>query len=159
MKKQRRNAPTYFLFVLGIVHFWKKIMGNLWPGVRASALPLEDTSNSRLRTTLSTLAASLMHWRAGSLRSFTAIRKEAKLFCESFIRQGEVFAYVRRIQNLKGKDDYRYLLVQQFTKLVTKWSRGPSLDGDQYRDQFVTGRSRAFLKGHRSKVRARTGRS
>ena len=35
------------------------------------------------------------------MRSFAAIRKEAGLFCGSFLRKGEVFAYVGRNQNLK----------------------------------------------------------
>jgi hypothetical protein len=39
---------------------------------------------------------------AGSLRSFTAIRKEAGLFCGYFLRKGEVFAYVGSIKNLKN---------------------------------------------------------
>ena len=34
------------------------------------------------------------HRRAGSLSSFTAIRKEAGLFCGTLPRKGEVFAYV-----------------------------------------------------------------
>jgi len=39
------------------------------------------------------------------LRSFAAIRKDAGLFCGSFLRKGEVFAYVGRIQNLKDPND------------------------------------------------------
>ena len=35
----------------------------------------------------------------GSKRSFTATRKEAGLFCGSFLRKGEVFACVGRFQN------------------------------------------------------------
>ena len=35
------------------------------------------------------------------MRSFTAIRKEAGHFCGSFLRKGEVFAFVGRNQNLK----------------------------------------------------------
>jgi len=35
-----------------------------------------------LRTTLQTIAASRLHWRAGSLGSFAAIRKEAGLCCD-----------------------------------------------------------------------------
>ena len=54
-----------------------------------------------LRITLETLAASLLDWRAGSLRSFTTIRKEAGLFCGSFLRKGEVSAYVVLSQNFK----------------------------------------------------------
>ena len=34
------------------------------------------------------------------MRSFIAIRKEAGLLFGSFLRKGEVFAYVGRIQNL-----------------------------------------------------------
>ena len=38
---------------------------------------------------------------AESSRSFTAIRKDAGLYCGSRLRKGEVFAYVGRNQNLK----------------------------------------------------------
>jgi len=51
------------------------------------------------------LAASLLHCKAGSSRSFAAIRKEAGLFCGSFLRNGEAFAYVGRIQHLKDPTD------------------------------------------------------
>ena len=37
---------------------------------------------------------SLLLWRAGSLRSFAATRKEAELFCGSLLRKGKVLAYV-----------------------------------------------------------------
>ena len=50
---------------------------------------------------LKPLAASRLHWKAGSLRSFTAIRKEAGGFCGTFLRKGEVFACVGLSQNLK----------------------------------------------------------
>jgi hypothetical protein len=40
---------------------------------------------------------------AGSSRSFTAIRKDAGLYCGSRLRSGEVFAYVDSIQNLKDR--------------------------------------------------------
>ena len=46
-------------------------------------------------------AASRLHWRAGPLRSFTAIRKEAGLFCGSVLRKGLVFACVGLIQTPK----------------------------------------------------------
>ena len=36
-----------------------------------------------------------------ALRSFTAIRKDAGLFCGPRLRKGEVFAYVGLPQNLK----------------------------------------------------------
>jgi hypothetical protein len=52
--------------------------------------------------------------RAGSLRSFTALRKEAGLFCGSFLRKGEVSAYVELIQNLKdlnGEGENRVVCV------------------------------------------------
>jgi len=42
-----------------------------------------------------------LSWRAGPLRSFSAIRQEAGLFCGSFLRKGEVFVYVGRFQDLK----------------------------------------------------------
>ena len=48
-----------------------------------------------------TLTASHLHCRAGSSRSFAAIRKDAGLCCGSRLRNGEVFAYVGSIQNLK----------------------------------------------------------
>jgi len=35
------------------------------------------------------------------VRSFAALRQEAGLFCGSFLRKGEVFAYVGLIQNPK----------------------------------------------------------
>jgi hypothetical protein len=44
-----------------------------------------------------------LHWRAAPLRSFAALRKEAGIFCGSFLRKGEVFAYVGRSQNLKDQ--------------------------------------------------------
>ena len=47
------------------------------------------------------LAASCLHWWAGSLRPVTAVRKEAEVFCESSLRKGQAFAYVGSIQNLK----------------------------------------------------------
>ena len=50
-------------------------------------------------------AATSVHWRAGSLRSFTAIRKGTGLFCGSFLRTGEVLAYVGSIQTLKDLKD------------------------------------------------------
>jgi len=59
--------------------------------------PIEDA--------LETLAASNRHWRAGSSRSFAMIRKEAGLFCGSFLRQGEVLACVKSIHNLEDWKD------------------------------------------------------
>jgi len=56
---------------------------------------------AHLRTTLELLAASYLHCRAGFLRSFTAIRKEAGLFYESFLQKSEVFAFVERNNHLK----------------------------------------------------------
>ena len=41
------------------------------------------------------------HVLPGSSRSFTAIRKDAGLYCGSRLRSGEMFAYVGRNQNLK----------------------------------------------------------
>ena len=38
--------------------------------------------------------------RAGFLSSFTVTRKEAGLFCGSFLRKSEAFAFVESIQNL-----------------------------------------------------------
>ena len=59
------------------------------------------------RITLWPLAVSPLHWRAGSVRSFAVIRKEAGPFCGSFQREGEVFAYVRSIQTLKDLKVFR----------------------------------------------------
>ena len=39
-------------------------------------------------------------------RSFAAIRKQAGIFCGSFLRKGEVLAYVGSIQTLKGLQGY-----------------------------------------------------
>ena len=58
-------------------------------------------SNDQVRTTLERVAVSLLHWRAGSWRSFAAMRKEAGLFCGSFLRKGEVFNCVGKNQNFK----------------------------------------------------------
>jgi len=46
---------------------------------------------------------------AGSSRSFAAIRKEVGRFCGSFLRNGEVFAYVGLSQNLKYLKDLKDL--------------------------------------------------
>ena len=46
---------------------------------------------------------------AGSLRSFTAIRKDAGLYCGSRLRKGEVFAYVGLPHNLKDLKEERLL--------------------------------------------------
>ena len=51
---------------------------------------------------LQLIAASLLHWRVGSSRSFAANRTEAKLSCRFFLRNGEVLAYVGLPQNLKA---------------------------------------------------------
>jgi len=56
------------------------------------------------------LNASHLHWRAGSSRSFAAIRKEAGGFCGSFprnfLRKGELFTFIGRIQNGTLQQDY-----------------------------------------------------
>ena len=70
------------------------------PGVCASAILWID-SHTLLRTTLYTLAASHLHWRAGSSGSFDANRKEAGHFCDSFLLKHVFFAYVWRNQSLK----------------------------------------------------------
>jgi hypothetical protein len=62
-----------------------------------------------LRIKLEPLAANRLQWRAGSERSFTAIRKVAELFCRSFLRKGKVFAYVGRIQTPKNPKDLKQL--------------------------------------------------
>ena len=56
---------------------------------------------NHLRATHEPLTVSLLHWRAGSVRSFTTIRKQAGLSCGSCPRKGEVFAYGGLSQNLK----------------------------------------------------------
>ena len=56
-------------------------------------------------STLKDLAASLLHWRAGSLRSFTALRKEAGLFSGSFLRKGVSLSQVGSLLNLKDLKD------------------------------------------------------
>jgi hypothetical protein len=43
------------------------------------------------------------------LRSIAALRKEAELFCGSFLRNGEMFTYVRRNQDLTDLKHPRYL--------------------------------------------------
>ena len=63
------------------------------------------THMPHLKVTLQALAESLLQWRAGSLRSFAAIRKEAGIFSGSFLWKGEVLAYNGRIQNLKDSKD------------------------------------------------------
>ena len=63
------------------------------------------TQIPHLGITLQSLAASPLHWRAGSSRSSAAIRKHAGLSCGSFLRKGEVLAYVGSIQNLKDLQD------------------------------------------------------
>ena len=51
------------------------------------------------------VTASHLHCTAGSLRSFTAIRKDAGLYCGPRLRKGEVFAYVELPQHLKDLKD------------------------------------------------------
>jgi len=46
-----------------------------------------------------------------SFRSFTAIRKKARLFCGSFLRKGEVFAYVGLSQNFTDLKDLNGLIM------------------------------------------------
>ena len=53
-----------------------------------------------------TLAASHLHCTAGSSRSFTAIQKDAGLYCGPRLRKGEVFAYGGLSQNLKDLKDF-----------------------------------------------------
>ena len=51
-----------------------------------------------------------IHYRgAGSSRSFTALRKDARLCCGSRLRKGQVFAYVGSIQSLKDLKGYLWL--------------------------------------------------
>ena len=51
------------------------------------------------------VSASHLHCTAGSSKSFTAIRKDAGLYCGSRLRSGEVFVYVGSTQNLKDLKD------------------------------------------------------
>jgi hypothetical protein len=84
----------------------KRVACGLGPLGFFSSLFLEAPEFRTLRLTLQTLAAtSLLLWRAGSLRSFTAIRKKARLVCGSFSRKGEMFAYGGRDKNLKDRKD------------------------------------------------------
>ena len=46
----------------------------------------------------------------GSSRSFAATRKEAELFCGSFLRKGVVLAYAGRNQNLKDRKLLRAIM-------------------------------------------------
>ena len=83
----------------------RKDEGFAYVGLPQNLKDLKDLTETQIphliRITLQTLAASRLHWRAGSSRSFTAIRKNAGLFCGSSLRKGEVFAFVENIQNLK----------------------------------------------------------
>ena len=45
--------------------------------------------------------ASLLHWRARTLRSLAAIEKKAGLFCRFFLKKGEALAYFGLHQELK----------------------------------------------------------
>jgi hypothetical protein len=54
---------------------------------------LEENKPGNTYQSLETLAASLLHWRAESSRSVTAIRKDAGFFCGVFPRKVEAFAY------------------------------------------------------------------
>ena len=56
-----------------------------------------------------------LHWGAGSLRSFAAIRKEAGPFRRSFIRKGEVLACVGLTQTLKELKDLQGYLAHKKT--------------------------------------------
>ena len=58
-------------------------------------------------------AETLPPLRAGPSRSSATIRKEAGFFCGSFLRRGEVLAFVRRDQNLKDLEDL-WMLIHGF---------------------------------------------
>ena len=82
----------------------------LTPGRRSARSSQKLSLTTLYKLVLWTLAANLLHWMAGSSRSFAAIRKEAGLFCGSFLRNGEVFAYDRGandLNDLKKRPDHR----------------------------------------------------
>ena len=54
--------------------------------------------NQNLKDLKDSLAASHLYWKVGSMRSFTAIKKNAGLLCGPY---GELFAYVGISQTLK----------------------------------------------------------
>ena len=82
----------------------------------ASFLPVGRAWDSEIRFLWRHLG---LHCTAGSSRSFTAIRKDAGLYCGSRLRKGEVFAYVGRIHNLKD------------LKVDTRESRSETLIGNR----------------------------
>ena len=59
--------------------------------------------------------------RAGSLRSFSAIRKEAGPFCGFFPRKGDVFDNVESIQNWKFLEANFCKILQTEGKFVRLW--------------------------------------
>ena len=65
----------------------------------------QNLKDLKAETLIIDISDTYLHWRAGSVRSFAAIRKEAWLFCGSFLRKGEVFAYGGFIPNLKDLKD------------------------------------------------------
>ena len=61
------------------------------------------------------------------MRSFAAFRKKAGLFCESFLRKDEVFAYVGLIQNLKNLKGCVYRYPHEGSFVTGRWSWRVSL--------------------------------
>ena len=62
------------------------------PGVYASANLIWFESNTQIEDHPLATRRKPSALEAGSVRSFTVIRKEAGLFCGSFLRKGKVFA-------------------------------------------------------------------
>jgi len=65
----------------------------------------QNLKDLKAETLIIDISDTYLHWRAGSVRSFAAIRKEAELFCGSFARKDEMFAYVGRNPNKKDPED------------------------------------------------------
>ena len=76
------------------------------------------------------LAASRLHRGAGSSTSFTEIRKEAGLFCGSFLRKGEVFDSLGRNQSLKDPKNLNFYLGLFFAVPATRFSLPPQHIGE-----------------------------
>ena len=66
-----------------------------------------------------TKTSNHLHCTAGSSRSFTAIRKDAGLYCRSRLRKGEVFAYVGLPHNLKDLKDQRRRVAREARRRCT----------------------------------------
>ena len=81
---------------------------------------------------------------AGSLRSFTAIKKDAGLCCGSRLRKGEVFAYIGRNQNLKDLKAARASSWLSFRSSPLERCAPAGLDGPRH--TIMEGRYKATWK-------------